>query len=1059
MSSPIPGRNLCHNAPDGDEGVAVRTRQSIVPAALLAAAMLVSVLPISIAPATAQGEIPPGTPECPPALAETVLRDDTQGVRMTPDGESVLIDCTYSSPDWDVTPRYDPATGLYRAWGSADIHLRFDIGPRRNPCPADAGVLDYTEGEDTWPSGLAGSWIAGSGRLPSATHHAELSWSLVVEDGITPDLVEATAMDLFAEAEQGAVSCLPDEPGEPIGRPQCPAMIGDYVLYENVSEVEPEIVERDTRPDYLRSRCTYHPGYRPEDYDPLEEHVISLRIGWIEEPVSADDGLDRPGETCTSLRVPVDLGEDRYLAESDTHVVRIVGDGNGGDPAAIAAAFDEMISGLEGVASPCPATAPEEPEEAPVEEPEQPAPDSCAPQGTVTDQLGSPMPGLRVQLWLSGEVADQRVTDEDGWYQFADLGFLADAYQFDPAADGYEVGVVLRDAVGGEARFEIRYGEEGVLPEVRRGPRTVADDPACSADFDFTNIGDDYTVVAGPEIPNAWRSLALAYQSTRKANGLAEDVLGTPLTMTPLKVYMYCRGRPPGVHGGRCGTSPAFFRGGFSSEEEPEGPPFIALNVPFSNQWDTGERPFNGEYHEFGHALMADAFGGFMPNVPDSVNHAGYANPTSTDSWTEGFAEWFSTQVTRHVDGRVRWWLYPISGQIISLEDDRVVTGNQGKDEELAIAAILVDMVDGDADYTAPTRRQLTVTGAADFTDPDDPERRGVGVEIRNDTGVEQRDIGIKGDFGGFAGAFSTRVDGFVEPDVLQPGETGTAVIPYPGGSQWSDLNSVEVVGLAVGDDDGIARTAAEVWQAILAYRSTSQHSKGHVMDASELYEALRDGFPADTAAIDAVFVAHGVFADTEPRNGIHDPGESIGITSPDGSRLRTDYQTPEVFQAVVDTGDVPARVQVQVLYPEPRDALSYAYTAVPDPETAVVSVAVPPASTGAVVRMVVRADGYLPVLLPDLHAEDFWAQADANGYRPFMTYQAALTPGDAMADAVAVNASGAPILPGGFPLPLILALAIGVLVIAAGGVWWWRRRVAVSGAGGTVPPPPPSDE
>jgi len=1007
----------------------------------MAIGLAMSLLPDA---ASAEDELPDGVPQCPPTLAEAPLFEQTSGASIAPDGSGVTLNCAYLAGQGGVTPRYDFDTGIYRNWGSASFTIRILIGDRRRPCPADAGVRTYADETRTWPSGLTGSWLGGGGNFPSATHNAEATWAFNIEDGLTPELVESTALGFLAQLEPLSTPCEPPDPDAPIGPAGCPAAIGGYILFEGHSTPEPEIIET-SHSVYQRVECVYQPPYYYEGRDP-DEDLLHIRAGWISEPVSLHPTLDREGETCTSLRVPVDRDDDPYTAESLTHVARVTVSRGDGDSTAIEAALESIIGHLEGIASLCPVDDTETTEPTEVIEPTESGGETCSPQGTVTDHAGEPMPGLRVQLRLGDEVADQRVTDEDGWYQFSDLGFLAEAYGFDPAADPYEVAVLLRDAVEGAGRFEIRYGPDGVLPEVRRGPLTVEDDPACLTDFDFASIDGEYIVIAGPDDLNQWKSLAHGYQGIRKAHGFALDILDTPL-QTPLSVYLFCQGNPPGVHGSPCGRIPAGFLGGFTTEDEVTGPPFISFNRPFS-RWLKAERPINGEYHEFGHALMADAFGGFMPTFPQSANHAGYRNPSSTDSWTEGFAEWFATQVSRHVDGNTRWWLYPSGSQVISLEDDRVVTDNQGKDEELAIAGILVDMVDGDADYTAPTARQLTITGYQVFENPDEPGRMMLGVEIRNDTPGPQTDIGVKADFGGIAGLFSTRVDGFVDPKTLEPGASGISIIRVPTGMGESDIDTIKVVGLGVGDDDAVARTAPEVWQAILSYRSTSEHSRGFVMDTAELYEALHEAFPADAAAIDDIFVAHGIFADRDPRNNIRDATEDIGVTSPDGTRIRLDLAPAEVFDAVVDTGAVQSHVLVQVLYPQPRDARSYAYTAVPDGD-GVISVAVPPASTGARIRLAVYADGHIPALLPDIEATTFWDEAAANDYTPFLTYAVTLPAGDPLAEAVPYGSSedSAPWL--------LMVLAAAALALTGSGAWWWRSRRGNA----TAPALPPAEE
>jgi hypothetical protein len=177
-------------------------------------------------------------------------------------------------------------------------------------------------------------------------------------------------------------------------------------------------------------------------------------------------------------------------------------------------------------------------------------------------------------------------------------------------------------------------------------------------------------------------------------------------------------------------------------------------------------------------------------------------------------------------------------------------------------------------------------------------------------------------------------------------------------------------------------------------------------------------------------------------------------VTSPDGAALRREVQPAGVFDATVDAGDAEAAVLVQVIYPEPRDALSYAYAARPG-EDGTISVAVPPASTGAVVRMAVSAEGRLPALLPDLYAEDFWADADRNGYEPFLSYSVDLPPGDPLADAMAVGSDGRPIRSGGFPSVLVIGLVLAGSAVAGVGVWWVRRSHPAAASAAAGPPPP----
>ena len=842
--------------------------------------------------------------------------------------------------------------------------------------------------------------------------------------------VEAVIAGMMAANEPSALPCAPDpQPIQP-GSLECPPRIEGLVwlgFYSSgdIGKPEPRTVAGNPIPGLLLN-CHYRTAYKDV------EGRSGITIQWVEP------GSDPPrDEDCR------DYGRDRAVY-SDTHAAQ----GSYEDPSqyagvasedAVRAAMLALFAAAEQRSAPCQQAATSTPAPPTASATTEPTtardPESCAPFGVVTDHRGDPMPGLRVQLHLAGEVVDQRVTDDGGAFQFEDIAFFAEAFDFDLADDEYEVGAVLRDAVEGEARFQVHYGDAAVLPDVRTRGRTIEDDPSCESNIAFANIDDSYRVELGPAAPEEWRSLAFTYQHLRIAWNFATEQLGVTMDhMLPLRLYSYCSGSPDLWWGfTSCGSRAASYLNAVTSDPLQEGPPLIQFNRSFSRRPLTGnDRPVNGEYHEFGHAVMADAFGNLMPGRPDHQNHAGYANPSSTDSWTEGFAEWFAVMVQRHEVGG-QWWLYTVGGPH-SLEDDRQATGRGGRDEELSIAGILVDMVDSAADYAAPTERRLTVLDGGLVEDPDEPGKTYYAVEFRNDTGVEQRNIAYRLDYGGFRGAFSTRIDGLVDPAVLGPGEVGQGLAPLPASVGPDGVNSVRVVGFSAEDDDGVSHTPREVWEAIVSYRGTGEHGNGFVIDVSELYEALITAFPDEQAAIDQIFINHGWYADIgSPPNGRYDPGEEIGITSPDGARLRTAPERDAVFDARLDTGAVAASAFVQVLYPEPREALSYAFEATVDEATGTVALAVPPAETGAVLRIVLRADGHLPVLLDDIEAATFWEQANAANYQPFVTLTATMVEGELFTDG-ADEASIAP--------ELALAGAAGVIALGIAAVFFGERTL-----------------
>jgi len=112
------------------------------------------------------------------------------------------------------------------------------------------------------------------------------------------------------------------------------------------------------------------------------------------------------------------------------------------------------------------------------------------------------------------------------------------------------------------------------------------------------------------------------------------------------------------------------------------------------------EHPFSPytHYHEFSHYVMHTMYGDVYDQIVKEKNHGGFANPSTSDSWAEGFAAFMPTQIAEHVD---YYWAtkpsqrnpanYPPAG---SLDIDYKAWEMEGKAEEYAIAGVLWDMVD-----------------------------------------------------------------------------------------------------------------------------------------------------------------------------------------------------------------------------------------------------------------------------------------------------------------------------------------------------------------------------
>jgi hypothetical protein len=103
-------------------------------------------------------------------------------------------------------------------------------------------------------------------------------------------------------------------------------------------------------------------------------------------------------------------------------------------------------------------------------------------------------------------------------------------------------------------------------------------------------------------------------------------------------------------------------------------------------------RPDNREYHEWAHHLMFAEYGSWPKDrsLPNTKNHDGFFNPSTADSYMEGFAEFWAMVISEHF-GEKEPDIYAGFG---SMEEDYKPWDARGFYEELAIASLLWDMYD-----------------------------------------------------------------------------------------------------------------------------------------------------------------------------------------------------------------------------------------------------------------------------------------------------------------------------------------------------------------------------
>lgn len=174
------------------------------------------------------------------------------------------------------------------------------------------------------------------------------------------------------------------------------------------------------------------------------------------------------------------------------------------------------------------------------------------------------------------------------------------------------------------------------------------------------------------------RVLAKIYYHAWEASYFSRVALGTPVDYLPPEEFWY---KSPG-----CGSCNACHFGAWCGNEP--GDAWIHF-CDDPNKYDNvnyDASPTNMEWHEFGHHLMLDRFNCMPLRAGD--NHGSWSNPNSTDSWEEGWAEFFSMmnlQYWNYTDQHDYWVGQP--GSAINFDTDLK------NPEEMAVASTLYRML------------------------------------------------------------------------------------------------------------------------------------------------------------------------------------------------------------------------------------------------------------------------------------------------------------------------------------------------------------------------------
>lgn len=496
---------------------------------------------------------------------------------------------------------------------------------------------------------------------------------------------------------------------------------------------------------------------------------------------------------------------------------------------------------------------------------------TCEMWGTALDIEGVPVRHAVVEVGVGTRPLGTGSTDGSGAYS---VRFKCEkGPDFDPAMDRPHVDLVLSDSRG---RYDVYGGPTGeVIVRFRTDEVTIREDEdRYSRDFRFRAIPAGYRQVAGNESKPRWYEWVEIYQNMAEAWALA-DMLGEQLDYAlPLDVVGNCTFRP------ECDAS----KPNFAFHLENGGDPFLAFGSATSRYSDSG-RPDNREYHELGHFFMGDTWDNDMPSGSgNDRSHRGLENATSTPGIVEGFAEWYSTMVQRHVIGDPDAHLYTFSGIDLNLEADiDVWDPRHGRNaEEFAIAGLLLDLEDGPDDYATDPVRPATSVQSVTALATQSARVQPYEVVVRNDGQAVTDDLVVTMVLLE-NGEEVRRIPGSVVVSNLAPGRETTALVVIPIAPElfsWDGFRievTENVMVRPARDDDDIDLTLDEVWTTLRDYRALNVRT--HFV--TDLYAAFsakvgtadanRNGRPD----IDDLFIAHGLYSDADGLH-VYDPGVDI---------------------------------------------------------------------------------------------------------------------------------------------------------------------------------------
>jgi len=286
--------------------------------------------------------------------------------------------------------------------------------------------------------------------------------------------------------------------------------------------------------------------------------------------------------------------------------------------------------------------------------------------GRIVDFAGRPMKHMEVAI----EVADKTLlsfTDENGAYSIA-------TEELDELPPSYRILTTLRYKKDGNERFAIAFngGSQGNFFVIAAKWVNVSgkQDLHCEYVLSSAHPTDGFTAIVRNEFLD---TLTTSYHFMTQAVEFYEQELKLYDNYTIPPVIVNCYDDTQG------GT--LYYPGQWIY--------ITRTNMPTSSP----DAPHNREWHEYNHHVMYSIYGKWPQGLKDGldINHGGYINDSTADSYVEGFAEFMSLVIADYYDLGSGGIYAPVANMDLYYKPWEY----KGQAEELSVAAILWKLYQG----------------------------------------------------------------------------------------------------------------------------------------------------------------------------------------------------------------------------------------------------------------------------------------------------------------------------------------------------------------------------